>query len=313
MACFTPLEGWRDRVSGGLCFDRQASNGQRMTVACGQCSGCRNDRARDWAVRNVHEESLDPGNSAFVTLTYDPKLAPTDGGLRPSHHTKFMKDLRERLRPKRRIRFFMCGEYGEHGPGHHPHYHYLIYGFDFPDQYYWTTWNGQRYFRSPFLESVWKRGFCIVGRVSVESAGYVSRYIQKKITGEMADDHYTAVDYLNPDKVVPVEPEFIRMSNRPGIGAEWFARFGVQDTAISGDFVTIGGRRYRVPRYYHKLLEEVEPDLAEDVRAGRKDAAKLREEHYSRLAERHRIFDRKISKLHRGFENGKTESLHALG
>lgn len=38
-------------------------------LACGQCIGCRLERARQWAVRIMHEASLYNVNS-FVTLTY---------------------------------------------------------------------------------------------------------------------------------------------------------------------------------------------------------------------------------------------------
>ena len=305
MTCFTPLSGWR-APNGTITFKRANSIGQGMTVKCGQCSGCRMDHAQGWAVRCIHEEMLDPGNSAFVTLTYNPSRAPTDGGLVHAHHTAFMKALRDRV--SRPIRFFMCGEYGAHGPGHHPHYHYLIFGHAFGDREYKTTVNGNRYYVSEMLQSAWDKGFSIIGDVTVESAGYVARYLQKKITGEKSDDHYQAYCWAR-GREVPVNEEFIRMSNRPGIGKRWFDKFGIQDCYKSGDGITIDGRHYQVPRYYDKLAEEVAPDLIESIKQGRKDAHKLKEETWQRLAERHRIFDRRIEKLQRSMESGQLEDL----
>ena len=44
---------------------------------------------------------------------------------------KFMKRLRKRFKGKR-IRFYMCGEYGEQFD--RPHFHACIFGVDFPDK-----------------------------------------------------------------------------------------------------------------------------------------------------------------------------------
>jgi hypothetical protein len=55
---------------------------------------------------------------------------PADGSLDVSHFQKFMKRLRDRIKPLK-IRFFHCGEYGD--LTRRPHYHALIFGYDFPD------------------------------------------------------------------------------------------------------------------------------------------------------------------------------------
>src|SRR5262249_12374297 len=40
----------------------------------------------------------------------------------------------------------------------------------------------------------------------------------------------------------------------PGIGAEWFSRWG--NTDLSGDFITINGQKRAVPRYYQDKMDE---------------------------------------------------------
>lgn len=103
MPCYSPLKGYRDGATGGLCFDRKldskgnSSAPEEMEVPCGQCLGCRLDRARMWTSRIIHEASLheyDHGNS-FVTLTYDDKNLPNNWSLDKRHFQLFMKRLRK--------------------------------------------------------------------------------------------------------------------------------------------------------------------------------------------------------------------------
>jgi hypothetical protein len=52
-------------------------------------------------------------------------VVPEDGSLNVAHFQKFMKRLRDRIKPLK-IRFFHCGEYGD--KTRRPHYHALIFG-----------------------------------------------------------------------------------------------------------------------------------------------------------------------------------------
>ena len=124
MPCYSPLKGWKDEFTGGIKFRREGAT-EAMEVACGQCLGCRLDRSRMWATRIVHESSLHEldGGNCFVTLTYrDPVECspgqlkeglhvPSDWSLHKEHFQKFMKRLRKAFAPQK-IRFYMCGEYG---------------------------------------------------------------------------------------------------------------------------------------------------------------------------------------------------------
>ena len=261
MACFSPLSGYRSRAGPGIVFDRRESIGQVMEVPCGQCIGCRLDRSRMWAVRCVHEASLYDEN-CFVTLTYRDEDLPSDGSLNLVHFQDFMKRLR-RFFSDRKIRFYHCGEYGDESG--RPHYHVLLFNLDFPDKVFWSERNGNRYYRSAILEERWRRGMCIIGDVTFESAGYVARYVLKKITGDLAQDHYLRCD--EHGEAFWLVPEYTTMSRRPGIGRGWYDLFSSE--VFPSDDVVLNGALMRPPRFYADIFKEAEPEAFEVVKRKR--------------------------------------------
>lgn len=239
--------------------------------------------------------------SSFLTLTYDDKNLPEDGSLCPADHTEFVAKLRTHLwRKGIKFRYYMCGEYGEKLK--RPHFHYLIFGYDFPDKYHWSMHNGQKYYRSEELEKLWRYGNSLIGHVTTESAAYCARYVLKKMTGQNAPLHYVS------DDGVVLHPEFTRMSLKPGIGAEWFEKYGESDIYDSGDFIVISGRKYSTPRYYDTLLSRVDPDRCSIVKAERQMRAESHssEQTRDRLATREKLHKMRANQLKRGFENGST-------
>lgn len=108
-----------------------------VKVACQQCRGCRKSRSREVAMRCMHESRLYDLNS-FVTLTYADEFIPRSPSGLPTlvkhDFTKFMERLRWKF-PDINIREFHCGEYGPQYA--RPHYHALIFNFDFADKYFW--------------------------------------------------------------------------------------------------------------------------------------------------------------------------------
>lgn len=201
--------------------------------------------------------------NSYVTLTFDDKHLPPGGGLVYREFQLFMRRLRKRYGcwdvelgswvP----RFFMCGEYGE--LNHRAHFHAILFGVGFPDRVYLrTTPSGSRLYRSAQLEELWPAGFSSVGDVTFESAAYVARYVMKKVTGERADEHYLRVEG-STGEILSVEPEFCRMSLKPGIGATWFQRFS--GDVFPQDYVVLNGTKLRPPRYYDKLLARSDPLL----------------------------------------------------
>jgi len=298
MPCFHPCPVWPAvPPAKGIVFRKDQSyvGAVQMSIPCSQCVGCRMDRAADWATRLSHEASCHDASS-FVTLTYNAEHFPADCSVCPRTLQLFVKRLRKAL--ARPVRFYACGEYGESNS--RPHYHLLLFGFDFPDKVLWRrTSTGFYTYRSPLLESLWRFGHSEIGTVTKESAGYVARYVTKKITGDRAESHYQAVHPVTGE-VHQVLPEFARMSNRPGIGAWWFARW--KSDAFPSDFVVIDGQRRSVPRYYKKKLCEAELAgvVVKRKERARKHAANNTPE---RLGVREEVLVRKIDFLKRSVES----------
>lgn len=265
-----------------------------MTLPCGQCVGCRLERSRKWAVRCFHEASLHDENS-FVTLTYSPESVPVDGSLDVRTFQLFMKRLRKKFSSSR-IRFFHCGEYGaEFG---RPHYHVLLFGFDFPDKRFYKTANGHKLFTSDILDRVWGLGSCFIGDVSFESSAYVARYIMKKVTGDAAFDHYVGWHLLTGEQV-RIAPEYVTMSRRPGIGAGWIDAFS--DIVYRDDSVVINGVEMKPPKFYDQRYELDFPADFKRVRAARLAASRehVDDQTPARLKVRERVTLARVSLLKR--------------
>lgn len=200
----------------------------------------------------MHEASLHESNS-FVTLTYADEHLPENGSLQPRDFVLFMKRLREYIAPQR-VRFFQCGEYGS--KTRRPHYHALLFGYQFPDLVPWAKRGENQTWLSPTLSKLWKLGNTEVGSVTMQSAAYVARYVVDKFTGRDAELYYKCLD-VDTGELIPIEPEYGTMSRRPGIGAEWFARFGGE--VYPADSVIAGGAEVAPPKYYDKLYSRCDP------------------------------------------------------
>lgn len=211
------------------------------------------ERARIWAVRCVHESKLYREN-CFLTLTYSPEKLPPLGSLRPKDFTLFMKRLRKSIHPAK-IRFFQCGEYGEKLL--RPHHHCIIFGWWPPDAVMLKKTGKTTLYTSPLIEKLWGNGFITVGMVNYESAGYVARYVLKKVNGDHADSHYMG-------KI----PEYTTMSRRPGIGNAWIKKY-YNDVYKSDELVYGLGKITKAPRYYDKIFEKEFPEEFEKIRKER--------------------------------------------
>lgn len=296
MACYSPLKGFEDKENGGIVFKRSSLAGKEIEVACGQCIGCRIDRSQQWAARIVHEAQMHQDN-CFVTLTYDSENVPTDGSLNKRHFQLFMKRLRKKHNDKK-IRFFHCGEYGH--KLERPHYHACLFGIDFPDRVEHGTNNGVIHYSSRELEELWGKGFCSVGELNYETAAYTSRYIMKKITGLKAEEHYERVDPLTGE-IYNLEPEYITMSLRPGIGRDFYEKY--KSDFFPADECPVPGRGvYKtVPRYYEKLLEKEDPDTFRAIKKRREEYRNSNLDEYSgrRLEAKYKVKKAQLNQLPR--------------
>jgi len=259
VTCFSPLRGYR-AADGSISFHTKVpQDSVSAVVACGQCSGCRRDRACNWATRCMHEASLYVLNS-YVTLTYRDESIRS---LRYEDFQLFMRYLR-RARPRTKVRFFMCGEYGDQLG--RPHFHALLFNCDFGDRKYFKSASGHKLYTSVELDSLWGHGFALVGGVSFQSAAYVARYVMKKVNGQLADDHY--LDRLTGEMRVP---EFCHMSLKPGIGALWLDRFGAE--VYPEGQVLMNGVLRNAPKYYDRRFRSADPDAYDAMIAKRRDDA----------------------------------------
>lgn len=300
MPCYSPLLGYVSRINGGLTFRRDDSNGNKMTVSCGGCLGCRLDRSKDWAARIVHEASMYEEN-CFITLTYDPEYLPWRGHLVKEHFQKFMKRLRKRFAP-RKIRYYHCGEYGDQLD--RPHYHACLFNLDFSfDQKLFSDDRGLSLYTSETLQKLWPYGFSTVGALTYESAAYCARYVLKKVTGNQAHDHYSRVD-LSTGEVYQLEPEYTTMSRRPGIGKGWYEKY--KEDLFPSDEVPVPGRGVfkKVPRYYEKQLGAESEIELENIKHRRRVFADAHGSDYTpeRLMSRYKVKKHQMTMLKRGIE-----------
>lgn len=299
MVCYYPLQGYRARYvndSGRrpVVFNRNDGfSDMPVSVPCGQCIGCRLERSRQWAIRCVHEAQLYQDN-CFITLTYSNEYLPVDGSLDITHFQKFMKRLRKRF--GKGIRYFHCGEYG--AKYRRPHYHAILFNFDFKDKYLWKEENAFKLCRSPVLERLWPFGHSSVGTATFESAAYVARYILKKVNGDAADAHYLGGLDVDSGEVFKLKPEYTTMSRRPGIGKAWFDKY--KDDVFPYDEVVLLKRgKMRPPKYYDFLYELVDPKDMARIKACRKSKFKDFAQDYTafRLDVRKQVKEKQISAL----------------
>lgn len=321
MACYHPLRAWRSD-DGEILFAERGRIHSQITLACGQCIGCRLERSRQWAVRCMHESKTHRYNS-FLTLTYNDNNLPPYGTLRYQDYQAFMKRLiksasrggensaiahtpsapghrsyaASRRRKSSNIRFYMCGEYGE--TYRRPHYHACLFGADFKDKVYLAkSPTGKKLWRSPELERLWPHGFSSIGELTFESAAYVARYVMKKITGQQAKKHYERID-PNTGEIIDIKPEFNQMSRGQGIGKAWLERFET-DVYPSGK-VIVRGIQTQPPRYYDKQYKKLHPLEWEALEYDRhiKGKEQHQEQQPHRLQAREKVAAAKISMLKR--------------
>jgi len=255
MPCYSPLRAQRSGDGGVRIVDKAALFD--FSVPCGRCIGCRLRYSQMWAIRCLHEAELWPVNCC-ITLTYAPNNIPEGGSLKYEHFQAFLKRLRDwaRRNDYGKIRFFMGGEYGERGGA--PHYHALLFNFDFPDKQVFQERNGVPHlWTSKILEKLWPFGFATVGLCSWDSASYIARYIVKKQYGATKAEWYKRLD-RETGEVYEIDSEFAHMSLKPGIGAKWLERYW-SDVFPSGKVVVNGAER-RAPRFYDKRLSVLDSD-----------------------------------------------------
>lgn len=223
---------------------------ESIDIPCGHCVECRLNYSRTWADR-IMLEAKDYEHNYFVTLTYDNEHLPftADGlmTLQPKDLQDFLKRLRRKKEPDI-IRFFACGEYGD--VGKRPHYHAILFNCSLDDLEYYGQSTAHPIFVSDFLTKTWNKGHVIVAPLNWQTAAYTARYCMKKNKG-LTKEYFEAIG---------IEPEFLRMSRRPGIAANYFEqhykKIYINDELILSD--DSGGRKSKPPRYFDQRLEKID-------------------------------------------------------
>lgn len=153
---------------------------------CGSCIACRKKKASEWSLRLEFEARSYPVDQIwFVTFTYDPQHVPDDYSLDVSHVQKLLKRIRLRLPYK--IRYYICGEYGDERG--RPHYHAIFFGLKQCDLKYLGIPKkdylaGVRPIsRNGGYNVAWSYGFVDVEVPRSHGAvcSYIAQYVMKKI------------------------------------------------------------------------------------------------------------------------------------
>lgn len=266
-------------------------------IPCGNCIGCRIEYSKQWANRCMLEVQYHE-RCCFITLTYNREHVPlvgySIGGKLASVPalTLSKRDLQlffKRLRkffPGVCIRYFGCGEYGPQTL--RPHYHVILFGIDFDDKIeYGCSKTGNKMFVSPSLDRLWSYpprnvlgesyianmtqkekekastliGLATIQPVTWETCAYTARYVTKKLKGPLAEFY----------KERNMVPPFSCMSRRPGIGRQYYDD---HPELWEHEYINVstpdGGKQFRPPKYFMKLLEQDDPYSAEAMKEVRK-------------------------------------------
>lgn len=294
-------------------------NGLVIRVPCGKCLGCRMDYARRWSTRCYNEAFMHNHfkNCAFLTLTFNNNMLfnrTHPWSVDKLEFSQFMKRFRKRISDRygvTGVRFFACGEYGSLKG--RPHYHALIFGFNFPDKKLIqgagfpaklqprALKDGRilRYYHSDFLDSCWSPagsdkpfGFATISDITYEDCAYTARYILKK-TGSK---HSTGR-----------EPEFVLSSRNPGLGLDFWKKY--YPDYIANNCIDLGsGRITDIPRYYIDKLKEFDEDVYNSYKLDKQKQIvynlfdEKKNETSERLAVKEELLKMKLNKFVRQYE-----------
>lgn len=241
-----------------------------ILIPCGKCIGCRLDKSREWALRCMMElKTTEKNVASFLTLTYSDSniplryyAAPDTGEAMPVYSLdkaelqRFWKRLRKSL-PDSKIRYFACGEYG--AVTWRPHYHAIVFNYWPDDLCVYEKKDTTTYYTSDRLNRIWSAGNVIVAPVNFDTCAYVARYTAKKVT-TVGDEFFENHN---------MEPPFLVMSRRPGIGWTYFEN---HMDFLAGDKIYVSGSEGlegSIPRSFLSKVESIDPELFEETKARR--------------------------------------------
>lgn len=241
-------------------------------VDCNKCESCQQKYISQLGMRSRHE-LLYCNSSCFITLTvaneFIDEVFPNNS-LDHLAFQKFIRRLRDYLRRTKyknnpedcpKIKYIMCGEYGEKFL--RPHYHAVIFGYDFDDiqPLYQRGKQVKGTFRSSELEKLWTYGFSSVKKANYDTCTYLAKYVAKG-KGKTKDEY----QYLDTSTgEIKYRKKEYMVYPKGGLGKQFFMdnhkvilRQGYFNLPMKkkqqGD-----GRipaKIGIPRYYKKLAEK---------------------------------------------------------
>ncbi len=292
--CTRPVDAWRlktqywiDSKKGpSLLFKNPCSTKfDHIPTPCRNCIRCIKNRTMGRALQLSCEQQTTEGSSYFITPTYDEQNIPQGYTLQKKHFVDFTKRLRIHAvrsnSPYKKSRFELCAEYGE--KTFRPHGHYCLFNYEINDLDLWTSNNTYETYTSETINKIWGKGSVKIGELSTACCLYVAQHVDKKINNA-TPIHLRQFIYQHPHPlagyVIPEPPdreiidkstgeikiitgripEYSTRSNRPGIGYEWFKRFGltdlIHDTLIGTDY-----QEHKPPEYFYNLIKKYDPQL----------------------------------------------------
>lgn len=223
-------------------------------IPCGTCEMCRENHANEWATKSWMEMQYHE-QSCFLTLTYDNEHLPHINNNKNKKATleeykevwpKFIRAIRDHYRDKGidNIKFLMCGEYGPRTK--RPHYHAIIFGLwpddAKPDKH--LSKSKHPMWTSEYLTKTWGKGIVKVGLATVESAAYVAQYTAKKLSKKETEGKGRVEEY-------------IRASNRPGLGTPFFIEN--KEKILANSAILYNGFTHPIPRTFLRKWERENP------------------------------------------------------
>lgn len=212
MQCISPMSIQRPNGSGSR---------DRLTVPCGKCPSCLQNKRTGWAFR-LSQELKEAKSAKFITLTYDEKN--NSGSLSKIDVQLFLKRFRavcKKVDQSYNLRYYLTGEYGSNT--FRPHYHALI--FNIPENDEIKLYE--------MINKSWQKGSSYIGQVTPASIMYVAKYLLK--------------GSVTPDGC---EEPFSLMSRKPGIGFQYVERMSDWHAEEQRTFVQSGSIKQSMPRYY---------------------------------------------------------------
>lgn len=200
-------------------------------ITCGKCIVCLENRIKTWFIRIMCEIGY-ADYAKFITLTYRDEEVPMINGVETLRHKDF-QDYIKRVRKMLgdiRMKYYMCGEYGERMG--RPHYHavILLYG------------DLKKKKSQEILQSKWSKGFVHIGTVTPKSVRYCLDYLNK-----LAKKEYD-INQVRPYQKVS-----------QGFGLNYMLDNEKQISELK--YLAYNNVKYEVPRYFRKKSEKIDQEI----------------------------------------------------